>query len=334
VQTSNRLDSSCAALSRWIDSSSSLAFRVFGGPVPETRDELATAEEGVALASGRLKERSPIVSGRLKERSPFIAGGSLECRASLYLTLLSIQIDATGGKTYSDTLFAGEREWTTNHETHTSVTRSSEYSFNPKEQFDLVQLLCREICAPIFEMERGSRGSTRKISENFALKEKLRFNVLQFILGLDERWSYELTVSLCMRLLAVMEKADPLSGSRSQNGFNFGPINLLGRIKSSLLTPSSVNVLAAAFPPHVIGRDCTIVYALSEHGSAATTLIHLAEQFSHRACMCVLEDIQGHVFGGFLDTPLHHKPREYFGSGASFVFKVLPSTKIYPWTKR
>jgi hypothetical protein len=70
-----------------------------------------------------------------------------------------------------------------------------------------------------------------------------------------------------------------------------------------------------------------------EDGASLMTLLHASQKKRYEACLLVVEDAVGYVFGGFINEPLK-QTREFFGSAACFVFCAMPNTKLYSSTGR
>lgn len=170
-----------------------------------------------------------------------------------------------------------------------------------------------------------------------SVRHNIRFHVFQYLLGLDGRWSFSQTVSICETVLNLIQKYRSALSEISSYPLDIlhqcGAFNLIGR-KSHLLTPSTLNVIARGIPKVLHGTTCSVRYSLLHDGASMLTFFTKSESKPYKGCLLVIQDSAGYVFGGFLHGEIKHKEKEYFGQSSYFVFRALPDTKIYTWTKR
>jgi hypothetical protein len=271
-------------------------------------------------------EKQKSLAHSKRRKIPLIASIAVSCRVELYQDLLSAQISATAGKVCSDTIFATNTEWK-NQTNRSSLHRSSEYIFTPDQQIVLLEIICKFVVALGKEIRIGSDA----LSPLQSVRHNIRFHVLQYLLGLDKRWSFEQTMRVCQMILKLLEKYRPMLVDFSVS--DPGPFRYLGK-KSRILTPAALNIIARVFPEYLLTTSCSVRYSLLHQGASLMTLLKASESKPYKACLLVVQDSAGYVFGGFLEGQLFGKNKEYFGTGSSFVFRALPNTKIYPWTRR
>lgn len=352
------MEDACRALAKWIDLSSSVAFRMRNF-LPTANTDLTNLDDEGDIVDGTVENKSLSVTIRMKvgtksssnrrksgeislpnkkksleavmqRRIPILGSVTVSCRTELYHDLLSAQISSTDGRYFSNTIFnSGDGP---NGDNDSGFA----YELTSAEHIDLILRLCEMVVSGEHSDRRGSSG---KVSATLqTMRRDLRFHVLQYILGLDERWSFEHTVSVCSFVRECIEahQSAGLPGRLSclmDRPMNmFGPFRFIGR-KSRLLSESTMNVLARGMPQALFGLSCSIRYSLIEDGASLMTLVHASKKTPYEACLVVVEDAVGYVFGGFINEPLK-QAREFFGSSACFVFCAMPNTKLYSATGR
>lgn len=333
------------ALARWIDLSNSVAFRVLGAAhtsvaqaqalgtiiplaVPGCGSSTVTNEPHMLVA-----EKKKALEHTRERKAPLIASVAVSCRVELYHDLLSAQISATAGKACSDTIFSNNADWSQFDTDRSSIQRSSEYILTPDEQVVLLEILSSLVVSLGAEVEQASK--TRRSDSNTlqTIRQNIRFHVFQYLLGLDERWGFTQTLAICRMILTLIEKYRPLLSGTRFNSYEHLPFIVDGP-PGELLTPCTLNIIARGLPKTLHGRNCTMRYSLERDGASVLTLIHLSEKAPYNGCLLVVQDTAGYVFGGYLDGQITGHSREYFGSGSCFVFRALPNTKIFPWSKK
>ena len=359
-QVYERVEEACSALAKWIDLSSSVAFRMRSVLPATLAADLAhtMAEEDSDGLDGTIENASLSVSVRIKgshtkvsarrksseisvpqkkksleaimqRRIPILGSVTVHCRTALYHDLLSAQISATDGRFFSSSIFdLPERA---------SMGSAQSYELAAAEHVNLLLHLCKLV------LEASTRRDYEHCSKTSAtlqtMKHDLRFHVLQYVLGLDERWNFEHTVSLCKFVKDCIELCkrsnipSPVDSLVNHRGELFGPFYFTGSRRSKLLSESTINVLARGMPPRLYGLSCSVRYSLVEDGASLLSLQHAADKSPYEACLLVIEDAVGYIFGGFLNEPLK-RGREFFGSPECFVFAAMPSIKLYPSTGR
>lgn len=75
-------------------------------------------------------------------------------------------------------------------------------------------------------------------------------------------------------------------------------------------------------------RSWMLIYSTYHHGMSLRTFYTAASQYE--ASLLLIEDSKGNVFGGFAGSPWEIQD-SYFGCGESFLFKLNPTTDLYPW---
>ena len=350
------MEEACEALAKWIHLSSSVAFRMRSALPATLAADLAnssteedsdgldgTIENATLSVSVRIKGSHAKVSARRKSsetsipqkkksleaimqrRIPLLGSVTVHCRTALYQDLLSAQIYATEGRFFDRSIFGCcERS---------SVSAGRSYKLSAVEHVNLLLQLCKLV------LDVGARRDHERSSKVSAtlqtMKHDLRFYVLQYVLGLDERWNFEHTVSLCKFVTDCIKLYghSNIPSNVDCRGEMFGPFHFTGSRRSMLLSESTMNILARGMPPHLYGLSCSVRYSLVGDGASLLSLQHAAERHPYEACLLVIEDAVGYVFGGFLNEPLK-RGSEFFGSSQCFVFTSMPSIKVYPSTGR
>ncbi|KAI0691826.1 TLD-domain-containing protein [Cytidiella melzeri] len=82
-----------------------------------------------------------------------------------------------------------------------------------------------------------------------------------------------------------------------------------------------------------LARSWSLLYSLDEHGISLNTLYARCEAHLGGALL-VLRDSNDAVFGGWMGEGIRQSKGSYYGSGESFLFRVLPdeTLHIYKWT--
>ena len=101
--------------------------------------------------------------------------------------------------------------------------------------------------------------------------------------------------------------------------------------ESKLLTAKVITALHKHIPRRLQLKDqWKLVYSTLRHGISLNTFYrHTAA--NNGPTILVIQDKAGHVFGGFASGVWKIKER-FFGSGETFLFKLVPDLKIYTWT--
>ncbi|EKM48308.1 uncharacterized protein PHACADRAFT_155199 [Phanerochaete carnosa HHB-10118-sp] len=140
--------------------------------------------------------------------------------------------------------------------------------------------------------------------------------------------------------------APGFAGDRAwDKGFEFdkenverASVKLAGRKEGthSILTVA----LADKLRPHLpalkrLPRSWTMMYSLDQHGISLNTLYTRCEAHAGGALL-VLRDANDAVFGAWMGEGIRMSKGAYYGSGESFLWKLLPEDRlrVYKWTGR
>lgn len=261
-------------------------------------------------------------------RIPILGSAAVKARSEVYQDLLDLQIKASSGQSYSNTIFVGRRSGDVDvHRVDSSEDEDEDCGLEDVHVMLGLCSLLRTLCK-----ERSYN------SDKNGVRYKLRFQLFQHLIGLDERWSLDMSVKACEFVeecmtmcedssrMSIVSQQDPFFESNEENYTFRGP-------KSALLSDAIFNILSRGLPSWLHGSTCSVRYSTAIHGASLLTLLALSEESPYKACMIVIKDTIGHIFGGFVSQQLVPH-REYFGNGECFVFCVFPSTKLYTWSKR
>jgi len=92
-------------------------------------------------------------------------------------------------------------------------------------------------------------------------------------------------------------------------------------IETGVLSPCTLQQLAAAIPSRFMMADWRLLYSTAVHGISLNTLY--LRTAGCGACLLVIKDRAGNVFGGFCsEWRPPSKPSKFYGSGETFLFAV------------
>ena len=105
---------------------------------------------------------------------------------------------------------------------------------------------------------------------------------------------------------------------------------------SSIMSAAQVAALHAALPPFLKLCSWELLYSTRQHGISLQTLLRRNTEpggRGHGACITVVRDMGGAVFGCFTSERWHACTR-YYGDGQGFVFQLHPRCEAFLWTRR
>ncbi|KAH9837596.1 TLD-domain-containing protein [Rhodofomes roseus] len=113
-------------------------------------------------------------------------------------------------------------------------------------------------------------------------------------------------------------------------------VRLVGRkeMTSPVLTTELADMLRPYFPALArLPRSWNLLYSLDQHGISLNTLYRRCENHMGGA-LVVMRDSGDAVFGVWMGQGVHLSKGAYYGSGESFLWKLLPGKRlrIYKWT--
>ncbi|KAI8369420.1 TLDc domain-containing protein, partial [Radiomyces spectabilis] len=91
-----------------------------------------------------------------------------------------------------------------------------------------------------------------------------------------------------------------------------------------------------------LAQQWNLLYSLDQHGSSLSTLYTMLQD-AKGPCLLVLKDEDSHLFGAYLNEPLHVSS-SFYGTGECFLWKLTdavvpdashhppPKIKVFPWT--
>mmetsp|Transcript_19754 Transcript_19754/g.36776 ORF Transcript_19754/g.36776 Transcript_19754/m.36776 type:complete len:514 (-) Transcript_19754:203-1744(-) len=100
--------------------------------------------------------------------------------------------------------------------------------------------------------------------------------------------------------------------------------------ESTILSPGELLVLVGWMPRSQRLYEFELSYLLRRDGACLDTLYSLCSDSAVSSSFIVVEDADGHVFGGFL-TQSFKKSTKFYGSGESFVFSIRPELEVFRW---
>mmetsp|Transcript_49482 Transcript_49482/g.119183 ORF Transcript_49482/g.119183 Transcript_49482/m.119183 type:complete len:205 (-) Transcript_49482:294-908(-) len=98
----------------------------------------------------------------------------------------------------------------------------------------------------------------------------------------------------------------------------------------SVLSHQQLACVHRALPPRIRIRDWVLLYSTEQHGCSLRTAYNRCEGVGPTVLLVL--DGQGSIFGAF-SGDAWRVDKHYYGNGESFLFKVHPEFKVYPWTR-
>ncbi|ORX38874.1 TLD-domain-containing protein [Kockovaella imperatae] len=139
----------------------------------------------------------------------------------------------------------------------------------------------------------------------------------------------------------VNEKVKPMRVAEESD--EWASTKLVGRREStdSVLLETDADMLRRHLPARKrISNQWTLLFSLDQHGASLSTLYRQVERYamSHKGSgnILVVKDGHGRRFGIFMNEAIVKRDGNYYGSGESFMFKLVDSEqlKTFPWTGR
>jgi hypothetical protein len=90
-------------------------------------------------------------------------------------------------------------------------------------------------------------------------------------------------------------------------------------------------VLVGWMPKSTRLNEINLSYILKKDGASLERLYSLCSDSDVCASFILIEDSDGHVFGGYLNQAFMNSSK-YYGSGESFVFSIRPKLEVYRWS--
>jgi hypothetical protein len=173
--------------------------------------------------------------------------------------------------------------------------------------------------------------SNRQLSILFSIRSDIRLNILQYVLGLDERWSLDATIASCRFVKLCFEQyvhdpallsfPRPLSFRLSTDDHR----------RSQFAPSPTIELLALTLPAAVCKMRCRVAYSLAEDGPGVAVLRRgLLDSDQH--ALVLIQDSYGYLFGAFLSFHTHQ--REVLRQESSYLFRALPDLRKFPLPKR
>jgi len=101
--------------------------------------------------------------------------------------------------------------------------------------------------------------------------------------------------------------------------------------KSELIDNESINELSGFMPRRQQHADWKLAYSTYEHGMSLSALYRKMKGPTE-ACITIVRDTKGHIFGAFTTDTWRNAGEKYYGSGESFLFKLKPTLRTFLWT--
>ena len=125
-----------------------------------------------------IKKKTDNIDAILQMRIPILGSAAVKARSEVYQDLLDLQIKASSGQSYSNTIFVGRRSGDVDvHRVDSSEDEDEDCGLEDVHVMLGLCSLLRTLCK-----ERSYN------SDKNGVRYKLRFQLFQHLIGLDERW--------------------------------------------------------------------------------------------------------------------------------------------------
>lgn len=124
-------------------------------------------------------------------------------------------------------------------------------------------------------------------------------------------------------------EATPLAGLEEVSFNTDVPIPKL-LTNSHILTTNHLRRLVPFLPGYQRVSDWELTYSTYEHGMSLKTFYRLASD-KEGPTILVIADMKGGIFGSY-NSDRWRISEKFFGTGESFLFRLEPAFKVFPWT--
>lgn len=327
-QTFHRYLECCEQLAHWIHLSSIVTLQLFRSARisrPSSSASLCGMKDELtdSMVDCDFQILPPPFDDPIPKRVPLVGSVTVSCRTELYHDLLHIH------------RFSSRPSRLQFRDLNNFRSSIEMFEQSLENTIRLLYFLCsvvEELLAdwtswspPYVPLETLSL-TKRQYSVLFSMRNDIRLSILQYILGLDERWSLEATVASCTFVKKCIEYH-----YRDLVNLTVPSLLRISSNKSRIFPSSTVNLLALALPDDVLSLNCQILYSLAEDGVGISFLRSLLQD-SHQHILLFLQDSYGYLFGAFLSFVPHQLSTIL--PEKSFLFRALPDFKIFPLTSR
>ncbi|GBG31188.1 Oxidation resistance protein 1 [Hondaea fermentalgiana] len=98
----------------------------------------------------------------------------------------------------------------------------------------------------------------------------------------------------------------------------------------SVISDEAMESLLGHLPERLTAMNWSLLYASEVHGYNLTTAYQKAQ--GHGPFLVVVMDMNRYVFGAFSNEALACGPRQYYGTGESFIFQLEPAFRCHHWS--
>ena len=106
---------------------------------------------------------------------------------------------------------------------------------------------------------------------------------------------------------------------------------MCGIVSDILSYPDDIFKIRDAMPRRCSLRDWELLYSTKRHGLSMSTFFR--QVLGRRDSVLVIKDSGGHTFGAFLPFAWQQS-KHFYGTGESFVFRLLPGWIQYRWSRK
>ena len=168
----------------------------------------------------------------------------------------------------------------------------------------------------------------------FSVRNEIRSSILQYILGLDDRWNLQTTLATCRFTIACLDQC--ISTSVKKSLTDQPSLNTLQfyQRKSQIGYSSTLNLLTLFLPNDVKNKKCEVIYSMSEDGSGADLLQQKVLLNNHSlSYLLLIQDSFGYLFGAYI-SHIHEQDKDsHISKQQSFLFRALPDIIVFPFDR-
>jgi len=117
--------------------------------------------------------------------------------------------------------------------------------------------------------------------------------------------------------------------NKTRNPWNY--LHLVKEVKSEIVDESLMSSLYCWIPEQYALNKPQLLFSTKDHGFFMHTFFSCVDEYSKT--IILVKTTEGSIFGAFCSEAWdkRHMTQGYFGTGESFVFTLLPNSKIFRW---
>lgn len=117
----------------------------------------------------------------------------------------------------------------------------------------------------------------------------------------------------------------------AQNSLDVTPVipEMLG--ETQFLLEEQVLRLSDKFPARLVGADWRLIFSTSSDGFSLSSLYRKCSSSTTGPTLICIQDTEGNIFGALISSPIRLS-EQFYGTGESFLFRLLPKFDVYHWS--